>query len=367
MRTWTIDVGSIPAWAGEPHIATIIQPRKRVYPRVGGGTRQIQYRKAKVSGLSPRGRGNRSPTRMTGPRIRSIPAWAGEPQAERWAGRHCWVYPRVGGGTHSKRRRWGRTWGLSPRGRGNREGGPAVFHNDRSIPAWAGEPIRLQACKRLPWVYPRVGGGTDVSNLPIKPWMGLSPRGRGNLRVALRRGVDGRSIPAWAGEPTPQTAPTKSRRVYPRVGGGTPCPSQLNQSPGGLSPRGRGNHLHGAAHSVSQRSIPAWAGEPNGLVLINRWRWVYPRVGGGTRKGGVVLLPCRGLSPRGRGNRGSGCWFIACLRSIPAWAGEPPCDSGYNPVATVYPRVGGGTCITLTRSLTAHGLSPRGRGNRLEP
>ena len=54
-----------------------------------------------------------------------------------------------------------------------------------------------------PWVYPRVGGGTQP---PSSPWSsassGLSPRGRGNrlkCRIVL--------------------APVEA--VYPRVGGGT--------------------------------------------------------------------------------------------------------------------------------------------------
>ena len=51
-------MGSIPAWAGEPHCAYKWTVSVRVYPRVGGGT-FTRLISAHVShGLSPRGRGN---------------------------------------------------------------------------------------------------------------------------------------------------------------------------------------------------------------------------------------------------------------------------------------------------------------------
>ena len=59
------------------------------------------------------------------------------------------------------------------------------MHKERSIPAWAGEPICLRPSRRAPTVYPRVGGGTIMMACKTK-WMdGLSPRGRGNLYSIL--------------------------------------------------------------------------------------------------------------------------------------------------------------------------------------
>ena len=51
--------------------------------------------------------------------------------------------------------------------------------------------------------------------------MGLSPRGRGNLSPRELFRIEGRSIPAWAGEPEVAAADTPIPAVYPRVGGGT--------------------------------------------------------------------------------------------------------------------------------------------------
>ena len=69
------------------------------------------------------------------------------------------------------------------------------------IPAWAGEPSILWPPLSSGTVYPRVGGGTWVPTARLVVAIGLSPRGRGNLRLGpvLRLGPG--SIPAWAGEP----------------------------------------------------------------------------------------------------------------------------------------------------------------------
>ena len=70
---------SIPAWAGEPARPRPRGARNRVYPRVGGGTVDSESESVSVSGLSPRGRGNRDDPTGRRDRIGSIPAWAGEP------------------------------------------------------------------------------------------------------------------------------------------------------------------------------------------------------------------------------------------------------------------------------------------------
>ena len=43
----------------------------------------------------------------------------------------------------------------------------------RSIPAWAGEPIKWTLATNLLAVYPRVGGGTeDMAHRTIPAWAG---------------------------------------------------------------------------------------------------------------------------------------------------------------------------------------------------
>ena len=72
------------------------------------------------------------------------------------------VYPRVGGGTDTGTNQPRAITGLSPRGRGNRDTTPHAHDDRRSIPAWAGEPARGLGSSQGRWVYPRVGGGTPT-------------------------------------------------------------------------------------------------------------------------------------------------------------------------------------------------------------
>ena len=192
-------------------------------------------------GLSPRGRGNRRQiVRVLAP-VRSIPAWAGEPCRVLRIIVQVQVYPRVGGGTVLTTVQESAQEGLSPRGRGNQEGNMSETGNERSIPAWAGEPCRTTGRSSYCEVYPRVGGGTS-GRWSRRPLMkGLSPRGRGNLQGNAEKGSRARSIPAWAGEPTRPSRPVAISRVYPRVGGGTPSLAGRGSQAYGLSPRGRGN------------------------------------------------------------------------------------------------------------------------------
>ena len=149
------------------------------------------------------------------------------------------------------------------------------------------------------------------------------------------------------------------------MGGGTELGDQSHMQDTGLSPRGRGNQIRITVVFTRTGSIPAWAGEPQHLVGPNHALRVYPRVGGGTCVTVNDAPPNLGLSPRGRGNpKDSLCW-ICGGRSIPAWAGEPPMRRPAISSHAVYPRVGGGTTGVHAPSLDQSGLSPRGRGNRI--
>ena len=192
------------------------------------------------------------------------------------------VYPRVCGGTFAGVNGGAAAWGLSPRMRGNLGvlNEPAV--NGRSIPAYAGEPKARRRASRASRVYPRVCGGTLPR--PAKPTttQGLSPRMRGNLIAGPRRYDVHRSIPAYAGEPSRPCAPQPPSGVYPRVCGGTWACMGSVSGIGGLSPRMRGNHPATRAAGLRRRSIPAYAGEPHFQSARRFAISVYPRVCGGT-------------------------------------------------------------------------------------
>ena len=237
-----------PACAGEPNSRMVLRSQVAVYPRVCGGTRCRLQNGRRLSGLSPRVRGNHVDAMTAVVEIRSIPACAGEPLVPASPASPGAVYPRVCGGTMTTMSRCITRRGLSPRVRGNRSNTSLLSRLTRSIPACAGEPC----CRRCPGtalrVYPRVCGGTKYKAVNAEVGEGLSPRVQGNpgqsTRVMAPRG-DG-SIPACAGEPSM----VPSRRM----------------STGGTG------------------SIPACAGEP--FEPLNLYGLlpprVYPRVCGGT-------------------------------------------------------------------------------------
>ena len=132
---------SIPACAGEPRAAVWSMNSGKVYPRVCGGTFPNRVNPDPGEGLSPRVRGNPEDVRDEA-RIRgSIPACAGEPRPISRLRRRRKVYPRVCGGTRVLQAEMRLIKGLSPRVRGNRMTGRNCACSSGSIPACAGEPL----------------------------------------------------------------------------------------------------------------------------------------------------------------------------------------------------------------------------------
>ena len=132
----------------------------------------------------------------------------------------------------------------------------------------------------------------------------------------------------------------------------------------GLSPRVRGNHGSGRDCHLSARSIPACAGEPRRPAPPGPTASVYPRVCGGTHRHVILSQRIPGLSPRVRGNQTGDPEIDAFIRSIPACAGEPSSRPPPHSLPRVYPRVCGGTQAKTPRKAPRKGLSPRVRGNQ---
>ncbi len=172
--------GSIPACAGEPLELTDIRVTDGVYPRVCGGTNIKIVPVGYGLGLSPRVRGNQYKDRAGRLWTRSIPACAGEPCLMASSLPGAKVYPRVCGGTIEIRTWRVVRAGLSPRVRGNPLVDHHPTPRVRSIPACAGEPPLSSHSHLMIMVYPRVCGGTARSRSPQPSWAGLSPRVRGN-------------------------------------------------------------------------------------------------------------------------------------------------------------------------------------------
>ncbi len=178
---WDLRQRSIPACAGEPLAIMCYTGKGRVYPRVCGGTLALTENVHRRQGLSPRVRGNLVMDFLLPLCKRSIPACAGEPSMPGGLYLSAEVYPRVCGGTRNVNGRRILHDGLSPRVRGNPPRVVGMVGLLGSIPACAGEPTAMSGT-RLPFsVYPRVCGGTTPIPSNDDPVLGLSPRVRGNL------------------------------------------------------------------------------------------------------------------------------------------------------------------------------------------
>ena len=356
--------GSIPARAGEPCTTCTCNRIVRVYPRTCGGTKNSKVIEDPSRGLSPHVRGNHR--LLSGePLVHgSIPARAGEPRRRTARCSLAGVYPRTCGGTSFTLCAALRRAGLSPHVRGNLGHVHDAHVGTGSIPARAGEPASYPPFISLIWVYPRTCGGTKDRGSSRQPARGLSPHVRGNLWGYLDWIARQRSIPARAGEPQETSTTPTATRVYPRTCGGTILVAVCAVALKGLSPHVRGNrpargcpfHLVGSiparagepfsnrAPSCTTRvyprtcggtrgeagrgrrslgSIPARAGEPFVAHGSSSMRWVYPRTCGGTKSASGCRLLTVGLSPHVRGNPGGTVRWPRRGGSIPARAGEP--------------------------------------------
>ena len=172
------------------------------------------------------------------------------------------VYPRPRGGTHYRAELGGRDCGLSPPTRGNPSPTPYIRRTKRSIPAHAGEPNAQSPPPGGDWVYPRPRGGTSRKAFALFALRGLSPPTRGNHPPPPSNPPPSRSIPAHAGEPSGGLGVSRAAGVYPRPRGGTRVGGGFGRVGGGLSPPTRGNRARPTGRALTLGSIPAHAGEP---------------------------------------------------------------------------------------------------------
>ncbi len=294
--------GTIPACAGEPVSSTRSSISTRDYPRVRGGTHTCCMSSPCCAGLSPRARGNHRRLAFSVALVGTIPACAGEPTGLLKVGRSPWDYPRVRGGTAQPVDQFLGFRGLSPRARGNPRRSALRCRGSGTIPACAGEPRKQGQAQLWPRDYPRVRGGTSKALSASSRTWGLSPRARGNPSQPCACLPGQGTIPACAGEPMSFRRRCRPAGDYPRVRGGTALTKALNSRPLGLSPRARGNPGFRRLPSELERTIPACAGEPDRWRQVFHRGRDYPRVRGGTIAGLPSFVKAKGLSPRARGN-----------------------------------------------------------------
>ncbi len=254
------------------------------------------------AGSSPRGRGTLLDAVPEARKHRFIPAWAGNTKARLLAAAQAAVHPRVGGEHFLLGFADGFGGGSSPRGRGTQDDPQEHQHQQRFIPAWAGNTANHVLIRTAFSVHPRVGGEHRENGARAVGNYGSSPRGRGTPLDRGKRRRCRRFIPAWAGNTAARPITRAARSVHPRVGGEHSSRPTKKSRKSGSSPRGRGTLSTNEKNAIGVRFIPAWAGNTH-------WQ-------------ATSLKPTGGSSPRGRGTRVFHDRWPDQHRFIPAWAGN---------------------------------------------
>ena len=167
--------------------------------------------------------------------------------------------------------------------RGTAAAGMQYASNTRFIPACAGNSRPRNRTTVFSPVHPRVCGEQIFVLLVIFGRAGSSPRVRGTVDPALCRAVQGRFIPACAGNSRSCVAACSHGAVHPRVCGEQFPDCRIVGVVAGSSPRVRGTVLAETTSIRINRFIPACAGNRFYTRQQRLDRAVHPRVCGEQR------------------------------------------------------------------------------------
>ncbi len=250
----------IPALAGNTQRCERIREHVTVHPRARGEHRPRPWTRWRRSGSSPRSRGPRLAEGDRAGSGRFIPALAGN--TDRAGGRAggAAVHPRARGEHVQLLTIVARRVGSSPRSRGTpfpfRDSPPRL----RFIPALAGNTRRRSKRRARRTVHPRARGEHDSTISSAPSASGSSPRSRGTLPSLQRAAGRLRFIPALAGNTKGGEMSEDRASVHPRARGehaisGSDVPTGV-----GSSPRSRGTPAPIWPERRRFRFIPALAG-----------------------------------------------------------------------------------------------------------
>ena len=231
-------------------------------------------------GSSPRKRGTERPGRGDDDPGRFIPAQAGNRFAQYRAISWVAVHPRASGEQAALQIRPARSAGSSPRKRGTGESKPRGDPRLRFIPAQAGNSPGMMDPPSKPPVHPRASGEQLVRLAGAATSIGSSPRKRGTAGRGRGARAPERFIPAQAGN-SPACAPAYTApSVHPRASGEQASDRFSGSVIVGSSPRKRGTDMRQRDQRIAERFIPAQAGNRRPCAR-HRGAWpVHPRASG---------------------------------------------------------------------------------------
>ena len=230
----------IPAYAGNAPSRSSRNRARPVHPRIRGERAKGRFPSATRTGSSPHTRGTRG--LGAGSRIgrRFIPAYAGNASGLSLTRGIQSVHPRIRGerlDLHQKRHC---TSGSSPHTRGTLLDGGGVCHEDRFIPAYAGNASQSVFTSKPSVVHPRIRGERSWLLHSVLLFVGSSPHTRGT--------------------PGGLAAAIGATTVHPRIRGERGKSASDVQDQLGSSPHTRGTRRDLQNAARKWRFIPAYAG-----------------------------------------------------------------------------------------------------------
>jgi len=331
----------IPAHAGNARQVWHPLHRAPDHPRARGERPVIPMRVCVASGSSPRTRGTPRRPSWTGRSSRIIPAHAGN--ARRWRVSRALTpdHPRARGERTSTRPISSPKGGSSPRTRGTLVEGQRQLGRRRIIPAHAGNASRPIAAAGPTPDHPRARGERASTGSIDSPNDGSSPRTRGTRDPPGVRGHEDRIIPAHAGNAPLPNAQGQCMADHPRARGERGKFETRTIHVLGSSPRTRGTPDGLLARDRGRRIIPAHAGNAHARRPSSRGHSDHPRARG-ERSSKRARGTCNdGSSPRTRGTLSHGRERGHGHRIIPAHGERPIAGPAWRHAAGSSPRTRG--------------------------
>ena len=352
----------IPARAGNAGARRRRSDRATVHPRACGERVCTGSHSERTRGSSPRVRGTPGGSLDTAGEIRFIPARAGNARIAESGNPTCSVHPRACGERARSAEAIDAAVGSSPRVRGTLPFAAVALPGSRFIPARAGNAQDVGKLTPFGTVHPRACGERDVIGVTSGIGHGSSPRVRGTRSSghAYRRGR--RFIPARAGNAGLLFRLLGCVAVHPRACGERLCVVGGGSRPCGSPPRVRGSPWSRDARCVQGRFIPARAGNAWSAEFWTLTAPVHPRACGERGAGRCRCGRGCGSSPRVRGTPKCASYLLYRRRFIPARAGNAGEKRGHEKARPVHPRAGGERERRKRSNRSNHGSSPRVRG-----
>ena len=296
-----------PRVCGERQSGRVPKARTAGSSRVCGERVSSTFLLLCCDGSSPRVRGTHGLRSRLLRLFRFIPACAGNAFCSAVKNALATVHPRVRGERGERHDHAGDGRGSSPRARGTLVILMLLLGPVRFIPACAGNATGTRFSRVRAAVHPRVRGERSTACETVRPRTGSSPRARGTRHHDGSDVVDGRFIPACAGNAWRSPRWMSPAPVHPRVRGERVCIRRHRR--------------------VEHRFIPACAGNAYPCPSSSAWWAVHPRVRGERFPLQNYFVDAAGSSPRARGTPEPTPRCRWRFRFIPACAGNAPTAS----------------------------------------